>query len=346
MSSTGSSSSNSKEPLGLAVCGGGRIGKVHTDNLGGKKQTYNVLYCVDIVASAAAEMAAKFDNAQGTDDYAKVLADDKVDAVLVCTPTATHVDYIKKALNANKHVFCEKPISMDVDEIRECFALAEKQGKQLYCGYQRRADPNFRALKLAIEQGKIGTVHVIKSTSRDHPTPSIAFLKISGGFFHDCASHDIDLCRWVTGEDPTEVFATAHAFNPEIGAIDDVDTAVITLKFPSGVLAVIDISRKAVYGYDQRLEVHGDAGMVQTENVAKSSCIISTVDGISSDNPHYSFPQRYREAYSNELDHFFDIIRNGATPFCNAESCISVALIANAAEEAAKTGKPIQFGSK
>lgn len=343
-SASSGSVSSSDDVIGIAICGGGRIGTIHVSSLGNNKR-FKVLYCVDVVVEAAQRMVAASGNpeCQAVNSVDAAVSDASVEAVVVCTPTATHVAYIKAALAAKKHVFCEKPVSMKHEEIAECFDLARQAGVTLYCGYQRRADRNFRALYENVRKGSIGQVQVVKSTSRDHPTPSINFLKISGGFMHDCCSHDIDLCRWIAGEDPVEVFAVGSCFRDDIRELDDIDTAVVTLKFPSGVLATIDISRNAPYGYDQRLEVHGSLGMVQTNNVQETSCVVATAAGITGANYHYSFPQRYQQAYAHEMDHFFDIIRNDATPYCTGEDCVRVAQIADAAERAYRTGKPVLF---
>jgi myo-inositol 2-dehydrogenase / D-chiro-inositol 1-dehydrogenase len=335
-------STSGQKPIGVALLGGGRIGSVHLKSLSSSRN-YELLYTVDVDEARACEMASSVQGCKGIGSVDVALADDRVEAIVVCTPTATHKPIILKACEAKKHVFCEKPVSMQWQAIVECFDAAEKAGIKLYCGYQRRADNSFRKLKETVAAGSVGTVHVIKSTSRDHPTPSLHFLRISGGFYHDCASHDIDLCCWVAGEAPATVFALGSCFNPEIAELDDVDTALIALKFPSGVLATIDISRKAVYGYDQRLEVHGDAGMVQTENRPTTSCVISTAAGIAADNPYFSFPQRYEQAYATEIEHFYDYLRNDATPYCSRVDCIRVAQIADAAEHSARAGAPVDF---
>ena len=334
----------SSKPLGMAICGGGRIGSVHLNSLVSSPAKFRLLYCVDIDLPRALEMAAGAGPAcQGVTELQTALDDANVEAVVICSPTGTHVEFAKRALNAGKHVFCEKPISLRHGEVLECLRLAEEKGLQLYCAYQRRADTSYRALKQGIEDGKIGEVQLIKSTSRDHPSPNIAFLQTSGGFFHDCCSHDIDLCCWIAGQRPSRVYATAHAFNPDIAALGDADTAVVHLHFPSGVAGIIDVSRYAAYGYDQRLEVHGSLGMVQTNNPEQSTCVISTAAGLLHDRLHHSFPQRYTQAYAGEMHHFYDVLRHGVKPWVDGIGCAVVAQIADAAEKSAATGEIIHM---
>lgn len=185
-----------------------------------------------------------------------MLKDPSVDAVIVTTPTNQHEQYVHSALTARKAVFCEKPIATSEKAITECYDLAERVERPLFCAFNRRFDHGMCSLRNQVKTGKIGQLYQIKTTSRDSPLPSIAYLKISRGIFHDCAVHDIDMVCWIAGEEPSGVFAQGSAFDPEIGALGDVDTVAIVLKFPSGIIASIDLSRHSTYGYDQRLEVN------------------------------------------------------------------------------------------
>ena len=184
-----------------------------------------------------------------------VLKDPEVDAVFVTTPTDSHESYVVRALNAKKAVFCEKPIAPEIKAINDCYNLASKVNIPLFCAFNRRFDPALSRLNEQVREGKIGKVYHIKMTSRDAPLPSIAYLKISNGIFHDCAVHDIDMVCLVVGERPVGVFAQGSAFDPEIEAIGDLDTVAIVLKFPSGALASIELNRHSHDDYDQRLEV-------------------------------------------------------------------------------------------
>ena len=185
----------------------------------------------------------------------QVMKDPEINGVVVATPTDSHEYFVCKALQAHKAVFCEKPVAADSNRIQECYRLAEEVGRPLFCAFNRRFDISMSRVHDQVRSGSIGKVYQVKTTSRDSPFPSIAYLKKSSGIFHDCAIHDIDMACWVVGERPVSVFAQGSAFDPEIGAIGDVDTAAIVLKFPNGVLASIDVCRHCQYGYDQRLEV-------------------------------------------------------------------------------------------
>jgi len=326
--------------IGVAIIGAGRIGVVHLNNIL-SNQRFDLLYVVDAVEAVAKAGAAKSPHAKAITTVDEAIQDPKVQAIVICTPTAQHRDIIVKAAHAKKHIMCEKPISLKIDEIDECYNECKKNGVHLLCGYQRRSDPSFRKLQEACRSGGVGTVQIVKTTSRDNPVPTLAYLKISGKVFHDCGSHDIDVCRWILGEDPMEVFSVASAFNKDIKAMGDWDTVLISLKYPSGAIASIDLSRKAAYGYDQRIEVLGDKGMVQAMNKQPTSMILSSDQGISSDAYCYSFPQRYVEAYSMELDHFADVVQKGVEPRLSHDDARKVAIIADAAEKSAETGKPV-----
>lgn len=184
-----------------------------------------------------------------------VLGDSEVDAVLIATPTDTHEQYVIKSLRAGKAVFCEKPIAADIRSVAACYEEAEKQNRPLLCAFNRRFDPGMSSVCRQVREGKVGTIYQIKTCSRDSPLPPISFLKLSNGMYHDCAVHDIDMICWIAGEEPVGVMAMGSTFNREIEAIGDVDTIAIILKFPSGILGSIDLSRHSSYGYDQRLEV-------------------------------------------------------------------------------------------
>jgi len=326
----------------VALVGAGRIGVVHLNNILAN-QRFDLRYVVDADQKAAQNGASRSPRAKAITTIDEALADPELKAIVICTPTAQHREIILKSVKAKKAIMCEKPISLKLEEIDECYNEAKKNDTALLCGYQRRHDPSFRKLQEAAKAGKIGTVQIVKTTSRDNPVPTLAYLKISGKIFHDCGSHDIDVCRWILGEDPVEVFAVASAFNPAIKEMNDWDTVLISLKYPSGAIASIDLSRKAAYGYDQRIEVLGDKGMLQAMNKQPTTVVVSTDEDVATDTYCYSFPQRYVEAYALELDHFADIVQKGATPRLSHDDARKVAIIADAAERSAETGKPIQL---
>lgn len=275
-----------------------------------------------------------------------VLKDDSItlDAVIICTPTHTHTELIKLSLNHNLHVFCEKPIAETTEEVDELYNLAKEKNLYLLCGFQRRFDPSFMKLKQSIDNGDIGKVQVIKTTSRDHPLPSFEFLKTSGGIFHDCASHDIDVHRWLAGEDPIEVYASGYAHYPEIREMGDYDAVIIVLKFASGLMSTIDLHRNAKYGYDQRIEVMGSDGMVLANNTPRTSFVLANENGFLNDQIHHSFGQRYIDAYRDEILHFVALINNEVSEMRVTHKDVrAVEIIANAASLSAKTGKPVKI---
>jgi len=326
--------------ISVALVGCGRIGMVHLRNLVANPRL-TLKYVVDVVESHAERAAKQSSTAKAVTDYKVVIEDKEIKGIVVCTPTAEHREVILAAVRAGKAVMCEKPISLKVHEIDECYHEAKKHGVPLLCGYQRRSDPSFVKLQETCRNGGIGTLQIVKTISRDNPVPTLAYLKISGGIFHDCGSHDIDVTRWIFQEDPFEVFAVASAFNPAIKELNDFDTVLITLRFPSGGIANIDLSRKAAYGYDQRIEVLGDKGMVQAQNRQPTTVLHSTESGVNGDPFCYSFPQRYEHAYAMELDHFVDVMEGKAEMRLSHGDARKVAIIADAAEESVRSGKKI-----
>eukprot|EP01104_Vermistella_antarctica_P002710 TRINITY_DN12928_c0_g1_i1.p1 TRINITY_DN12928_c0_g1~~TRINITY_DN12928_c0_g1_i1.p1 ORF type:complete len:355 (-),score=94.39 TRINITY_DN12928_c0_g1_i1:32-1096(-) len=333
-------------PVGFAIVGSGRIGRVHFDNTAGNPRC-SLRYVVDVDLAAAEALASKVVGCQAVASIEEALKDDAVEAVIVCAPTVYHVQIIKQSLNAKKNVMCEKPVSLDPQQVKECYQLAKDVDRTLICGFQRRFDPSFGQVRDRVKDGAIGRVLVIRSTSRDSPFPPLEFLKTSGGVFHDCGSHDIDLVRWVVGENPVEVYAIAHSVVDCVKALDDSDQVIMTFKFPGGVLATIDLSRISAYGYDQRLEVHGDKGMIQSNNVSDHAVTYHTAPGATVPPPCYSFPQRFKIAYQQEVNHFVDLIRGtvdekNLTRHVTLKDVLDVSAIAHAAHESHLTGKPVK----
>ena len=327
-------------PLRLCVVGGGRIGTIHLKNISENRRT-QVAAFVDVDEARAEQVRAE----TGCLVFSSltelfVAHGDAIDAVVMCSPTCTHVEYSKLCISHGKPVLCEKPISMDPQEIKELAQYASQQNIPLLCGYHRRHDFSFKKLQAMVVQGEVGDLRTIRSCSRDNPIPAQNFLKISGGIMHDCASHDIDVIRWIAREEPCEVYAAASVFLDRIREIDDWDTVMIHLKFPSGILATVDICRSAPYGYDQRIEVLGEKGMLQAENQKPSTVVKSTAEGVLTDPNCFSFPQRYIATYAAELDHFVDIVQLGVTPAVSGEDCYRAAVIIDLCNKSAKEGKP------
>jgi myo-inositol 2-dehydrogenase/D-chiro-inositol 1-dehydrogenase len=282
----------------LVLVGTGRIGTVHMNNIFSLTRAVMVGVC-EVLGDRKVEYANKI----GCKGYATIneaLEDDSnpFDGVLVCTPTQTHYEVVKTSLLGGKHVFCEKPISLNLQESDECYEIAKAKGLFLLCAFQRRYDPNFMKVKDVVSKGGVGTLQKVRTVSRDNPVPSIEYLKSSGGIYHDCLSHDIDLIRWVTGKEPVEVFSYATNFIDAIKNIDDFDNVDCILKFENGIIGNIDVSRKAVYGYDQTITCLGDKGMVTADNRQPTTVVHSTETGITRDPNCYSFPTRYPEAYT------------------------------------------------
>jgi len=283
---------------------------------------------------------------KGYKSLADALADtsNPIDAVLVCTPTGEHPANIREALNAGKHVFCEKPIAYDTKIVDEVYGIAAKKGLVLLCGFQRRHDASFAKVKELVDAGRIGKLHKIRTISRDNPCPPLAYLQISGGIIFDCASHDCDEMRWYTGEDPELVYAIGSAFVPGVGDIPDVDTLEIMFKFPSGRLGSVDISRLSVSGYDQRVEAHGERGTLYAENERDTTTVIATRDGFSVDPNKWSFPTRYVQAYSSEMEHFANLCAGvELVPKLTHEDVHKNCVILHAANNSLKSGQPVKI---
>jgi len=301
---------------------------------------------VDPFVDRAKEIAASI-GCNGYATFQECLEKETFDGIMVCTPTDTHVALIKEGLNAGKHVFSEKPIGHEISSVYEVYDLAKATGKHLLTGFQRRFDPTFVKLKAELDAGRIGTLHKVKTFSRDNPAPSKEFLIISGGVVHDCAAHDVDLLRWLTGQSPTSVYVGASAFNPDVKELGDFDVLDMIFRFESGVIGTVDVARLAVYGYDQRIECLGDKGVLEARNQPITTLSVGQADGFRTDANKYSFPERYKEAYYNEIDHFVDLILGVTdTPKLSAEDVACVTVMLDAAAEAAKTGQIVQIKYK
>ena len=328
-------------PLRVALFGLGRAGKFHLQSIR-LASDIKLSYVVDVDARLAETVGTQYECPWSV-DWQGVLKDPDVDAVIVATPTQTHHDYIMAALDAGKAVFTEKPLGVGMEEIDACYDKAKEKGLPLFLGFNRRFDPSFSDLARKVHAGDVGQLHLLRTTSRDSPLPSMDYIKTSHGIFHDCIVHDLDMIRFVTQEDPIEVFSYGSCFIPEIAALGDIDTVLVTLKFESGLLCSIDISRHAVYGYDQRVEAFGDKGMIQAENRSPLSTRLSGLDSVSTPPIEFSFPSRYREAYLREIEIFRDCIgENRPIPVSHADARKNF-ILAVAAEESFKLGRPVKI---
>ncbi|XP_070561824.1 myo-inositol 2-dehydrogenase-like [Ptychodera flava] len=333
--------------VGLAIFGLGRAGSIHFKNIIANYRTPLKWIVEDDLDKAHRAVKKYFlDETRVADskDITPVLEDNSVDAVVVCTPTHTHEQIVRAALKAGKSVFCEKPIAGTIESTQSCYDDAEKFNKALYCAFNRRFDPAVRNVYQRVKADEIGQVQQIKTISRDAPLPPLSYLKISGGIFHDCIVHDLDMICWIVGETPSTVYAQAHCFNADIAAMDDVDTVAVVLKFPCGALGQIDISRHAVYGYDQRLEVFGSKGMLETSNTRPCEVSSHGNAGTKQDNIHASFEQRYDHSYKLELEHFLDVV-TGVESRCEItrHDTMQASMLAEACEQSYRQGKPIKI---
>lgn len=329
----------------LGIIGAGRIGKVHAESITKYVANAEVKAIADPFMNEATKEWAKGLGIQDTyNDYNEVLNDPEIAAVLVCSSTNTHSQISIEALKAGKHVFCEKPIDHNLDRIKAVLAEVERTGLKFQVGFNRRFDHNFKAIKDAVVAGKIGDPHIIRVTSRDPEAPPAEYVKVSGGIFLDMTIHDFDMVRFLSGSEVEEVYAAGTVLvDPAIGEAGDIDTAIITLKFANGALGVIDNSRRAAYGYDQRAEVFGSKGAVATGNDSPSTAIISTETGIVSEKPLYFFLERYMQSFSQEMKEFVDAIVNDTEVPVNAMDGLKPVLIGLAAKKSLQEGRPVKI---
>lgn len=329
----------------VGIIGAGRIGRVHSESITKYVKGAEIKAISDVrVTEELKEWAKGMGIPNVYEDYKLILQDPEIDAVLVCSSTNTHAPISIEAAQAGKHIFCEKPIDADVGRIQQVLAEVEKAGVKFQVGFNRRFDHNFKAIKDAVVNGDIGEPHVIRVTSRDPDAPPIEYVKVSGGMFFDMTIHDFDMVRYLSGSEVTEVYAAGGVLvNPEIGKAGDIDTAVITLKLENGAIAVIDNSRKAVYGYDQRAEVFGSKGAIQTANDTPSTAILSNVNGVIAEKPKYFFLERYMQSFADEMACFVDSVVNDKPTLVNGNDGLQPVLIAIAAKKSLDEGRPVKL---
>jgi myo-inositol 2-dehydrogenase/D-chiro-inositol 1-dehydrogenase len=301
--------------INIGIIGAGRIGKLHAETLVMRVPEARVLAIADIIPDAAMETAARLNIPTASGDYHDILNNPDIHAVAICSATDTHSQIIVESAEAGKHIFCEKPIDFSLENIDRALAAVDRAGVTLQIGFNRRFDPNFARVREVVQSGAIGDVHILRITSRDPAPPPIAYIKVSGGIFLDMTIHDFDMARFLVGSEVTEVFAVgAVRVDPAIGDAGDIDTAVVTLKFANGAIGVIDNSRKAVYGYDQRAEVFGSEGVVMSENNSAYRVNIGDTRGFHGAPPLYFFLERYTDSYINEMKAFIHAVEKDETP--------------------------------
>lgn len=327
----------------LGIIGTGRIGRLHAENIISSIDNAELKSVADIFIDNVRDWASNLGIKNAYKDYREILNDPDIDAVLICSSTDTHAQIIKEAAAQGKHIFCEKPIALEVDKILEALDAVEKAGVKLQIGFNRRFDHNFKRVREAVESGEIGEPHIIKITSRDPAPPPIEYVKVSGGIFLDMTIHDFDMARYISGSEVEEVYARgAVLVDPAIGETGDIDTAVITLKFKNGAIGVIDNSRKAVYGYDQRVEVFGSGGCVSTENDYPNTITVSTGQRVYKDKPLYFFVERYNQSYKDEIRAFVNCILNDEEPPVSGNDGLQPVLIGLAALRSYRENRPVK----
>ena len=323
----------------LCQFGAGRIGQIHAANVAGAGAS--LAYVVDVNVDAAAALAAR--HGARVADAEAALSDPSVDAVIIASSTDTHADLIERAARVGKPIFCEKPVDLSMDRVERCVAAVRAAGVPVLMGFNRRFDPSFAQLRRGIEAGAIGKVELVQITSRDPSPPPPEYVRVSGGLFRDMMIHDLDMARFLLGEEPEQVFATASRLvDPRIAAAGDVDTALVTLRTASGRLCQISNSRRASYGYDQRIEVHGELGMLQAGNRVGTTVVASTAQGVVADKPLHFFLERYAEAYRAELAHFLDVVAGRARPLVGIEDGRRALQLAEAANESLRLGRAVR----
>jgi len=332
-----------KDSLTFCVFGAGRIGRLHARNVAAHPRA-RVKYIVDPVAKAAADLAQRV-GARAVADPAAALADPDVDAVVIASSTNTHVDLITASARGGKAVLCEKPIDLDIKRVNRCLADLRKHRVPVAIGFNRRFDPTNRAIQAAIRKGEVGDVEQIIVTSRDPAPPPLDYIKVSGGLFRDMMIHDFDLARCLLGEEPVEVTAKASCrVDPRISRAGDVDTAMVILKTRRGALCHINNSRRAVYGYDQRVEVFGSGGMVRSDNLRPTALLASNASMTDArDTLLPFFIERYADSYLHEIDDFIDAVLARRKPSVGAEDGRRALLLAEAAIRSHLTGRTVSI---
>jgi myo-inositol 2-dehydrogenase/D-chiro-inositol 1-dehydrogenase len=325
----------------VAVFGAGRIGTIHAGNL--VKSPGVRLACIADPNVGAAQALASRHSAQVA-TVPQIFEDDQIKAVLICSSTDTHADLILAAAAAGKQIFCEKPVDLNVARARECVAAVEKAGVTCMIGFQRRFDPTFSAVKARLAAGEIGTPEMLVVTSRDPGAPPIPYIKSSGGIFKDMLIHDFDIFRWILEDEAETVYASASCLtDPAIAGAGDVDSTAVTIRTKKGRLCQINTSRRAAYGYDQRFEVLGSAGMLQAGNHAPTEVVASTATAVSRDLPEHFFLERYRAAYAAEMAHFFAVLSGTAKLRTTIADGLKALELADAATASWREGRIVRM---
>lgn len=329
--------------LKIAVAGLGRIGKIHLDNLCRKIQKVEVIGAMEI-SDEYRKITESYGIPFFTHHFEELIGLKDLDAVVICSPTDTHANYVEKSAKAGKHIFCEKPLDLSLARVKEVLKVVEDRQVAFMLGFNRRFDPDFRKVHDMVRQNVIGELQIIKITSRDPGPPPVEYIQRSGGLFLDMTIHDFDMARYISGKEVKEIFAKGNVFiDPAIKMANDIDTAVIIISFDDNSMAIIDNSRKASYGYDQRLEVFGSKGMVQVDNNYEDHHKLYTEKRISGALPLHFFLERYEKSYVNEMKEFVDaLINNRKIPVGGEDGLISLKM-GLAAKRSMEENRPVKL---
>ena len=326
--------------VNIAIFGVGRIGKIHLKNLL-RFPGVNVVAVAD-THYPADEFKKEFKEVFFSSNPEEVLALPAVEAVLICTPTSSHAAMIELALQSGKHIFCEKPVDLSLERTKTLVDMANQSGIKLMLGFNRRFDPDFLQARKSIQAGRIGDIQIVKITGRDPGLPPLDYIKNSGGLFMDMAIHDFDMARYMMGKEVKEVYSRGLVLvDKQVGEVGDIDTALTTVIFEDDTYAVIDNSRTAIYGYDQRLEVFGNKGMIQVENNQHNRNVVFDAEGIHLSLPLDFFMDRYAASYLNEIQYFVDAISKNTPIPVSGDDGLKATIIAVAAKKSVLEGRPV-----
>ncbi|MGA8631309.1 MAG: inositol 2-dehydrogenase, partial [Terracidiphilus sp.] len=334
----------SGKKLHIGILGAGRIGRVHAETLAFRLPEAEIAAITDINREAAEALAARCSIPRVVSSADDILGDKAIDAVLICTSTDTHADLIVRAARAGKHIFCEKPIALELDKIDTALAAAKAAGVQLQVGFNRRFDSNFLRVRQAVANGEIGKPSLMHIISRDPAPPPMAFVRTSGGIFRDMMIHDFDMARYLMGEEVEEIYAAGGVLvEPAFKTENDLDSALVVLHFKSGAIGTIDNSRKAVFGYDQRVEILGSKGKIASENRFPNEVVVSGEKSVYTDLPLNFFMQRYTESFALELQLFVQAVLEGKpTPVTGDDARVPV-VMALAARKSYDEHRPVRL---
>ena len=328
-----------KTKINIGIVGLGRIGKMHVRNICQTLPLFNLKTIADPAPDI--DFTQNLEDVVISDNIDSVLSDNKIEAVVVCSPTPTHYDIIKKCAARKKHVFCEKPVSFSEDEIKELITIKDRENIFIQVGLNRRFDQDFLMAKKKMDSGVLGDIHAIHITNHDASIPPFKFLKSSGGMLFDLCIHDFDMLNFLTGQKVKEIYVKGGVFiDKRLRDIGDVDNAIITLELENGALCSIDSSRQTHYGYDQRIELFGSRGMVLVENQKDNLYSLSDSNQTQASKINHSFIERYRGSYLNELEHFYSSIISNTSPSVGLENILSAIQVAEAGKRSLKTNRP------